>query len=53
MRSMSSRLQDDYLNAVEPTATMTFSKHGVRDFTVQVLDGDGLANGRRRRRERQ
>jgi hypothetical protein len=32
-------VQDDYLNPVEPTDSMTFTLRGIRDFTVQGFDG--------------
>ena len=32
-------LQDNYANPASPTDTMTFSKYGVTDFTVQGWDG--------------
>ena len=32
-------VQDDYVNPVEPTDTMTFTLRGLRDFAVQGFDG--------------
>ena len=32
-------VQDDYLNPVEPTDSMTFSLRGITDFAVQGFDG--------------
>jgi len=32
-------VQDDYLNPVEPTDSMTFSLRGITDFAVQAFDG--------------
>jgi hypothetical protein len=32
-------VQDDYLNPVEPTDSMTFALRGIRDFTVQGFNG--------------
>ncbi len=34
-------LQDNYLNPVEPTDTMTFIYYGLTDFQVQIPDGVG------------
>jgi YD repeat-containing protein len=36
-------LQDDYRNAVEPPADMTFSQFGIQDFDVQYWNGSGWA----------
>ena len=41
-------MQDNYQAPSEPTASMTFSQYGIRDFEVQVLDGHGMAGGPQR-----
>ena len=42
-------LQDAWANPSEPTASLTFTAYGLADFTVQVLDRDGVAGGAGRR----
>jgi hypothetical protein len=34
-------VQDNYLDPVEPTDTMTFSLRGITDFSVQGFNGTG------------